>query len=490
MEILRRSNRNSYDVVVIGGGPAGATAALRACELDARVALVERGLLGGVCTNDGCVPTRVLAKAARLRRDALQFDQYGLSGDPPEVDYARLMQQTLGRVFKMHEKKQLLDHLSRAGADVFAQAGNVAFADPHTLELANGDRLEGNKFIICAGGHARKLDFPGSELALTHADIWALDRMPTAVAVLGAAGTGCQVASILNSFGAEVWLLNRAPLILPTEEPEVGAAVSASFQAHGMHVVTGMGIQRIARRDGRLCVSYTQRDQEHSFTADAVVMAVGWEGNVQGLNLDAARVEVRHGYIAVNDFQQTSAPHIFAAGDITGRMMLVQSASYEGRLAAENAVLGPGQPYKHLIVPHGGFTDPEYASVGLTEAQAQADQECVSAVVSYAEVDRAVIDDRVDGFIKLIVSAETHRILGAHIVGEQALEAIQLVAAGMAADMWVEQLAELELAYPTFTSIVGLAARQICLKLGVVPMASRWREFGRAPVAEWEWADA
>jgi len=148
--------------------------------------------------------------------------------------------------------------------------------------------------------------------------------------------------------------------------------------------------------------------------------------------------------------------------------------------------LGIGQPYQHLIVPHGGFTDPEYGSVGMTEAKAkQAGIEYLTTVVDYKDLDRAVIDGHTDGVCKLIVSQETHRILGAHIVGEQALESIQLVAAGMAADMWVEQLAELQLAYPTYTAVVGLAARRIIRQLGVMPLTPQWRALGR-PHAAWE----
>jgi pyruvate/2-oxoglutarate dehydrogenase complex dihydrolipoamide dehydrogenase (E3) component len=167
-------------------------------------------------------------------------------------------------------------------------------------------------------------------------------------------------------------------------------------------------------------------------------------------------------------------------------MMLVQSAGQEARIAAENAVMGVGQRLDHQLVPHGGFTDPEYGSIGATEAELrEREVDYVSAVVPYADLDRAVIDDHTTGFCKLLVGRENHRILGAHIVGEQALESIQLVAAGMAADMWIEQLAELELAYPTFTAVVGLAARQIIRDLGVVPVAPQWRALSGRPT-EWE----
>jgi dihydrolipoamide dehydrogenase len=477
-----------FDVMVVGGGPAGVTAALRARELGATVALVERGRLGGTCTNDGCVPTRVLAKAARLVREAEHFSDFGLIGERPQVDLARLLAHTQQTVYRMHEKKQLVAHLQSAGVTVYADTGNAQFVDPHTIALADGRRFQADKFILCAGGRARRLDFPGSEHVLTHSDLWSLKQLPRSLAIVGGAATGCQVASIFAAFGTQVWLLEVFPQLLGREDALVSEVLTAAFRRRGLQVITGIGgVERIDATDSGLDLRYSLQGESHSLSADAVVLASGWPGNADGLNLSAAGVQSERGYVSVDDYLRTSAPHIFAAGDINGRMMLVQSAGYEARIAAENAVLGVGQPYTHQIVPHGGFTDPEYGSVGLTEAQARAaEPDCVVAVVPYADVDRAVIDGHTEGFCKLIVSQETHRILGAHIVGEQALEAIQLVAAGMAADMWVEQLAELELAYPTYTAIVGLAARRVLRELGVMPLAPQWRALGTPHIAEWE----
>lgn len=478
-----------YDVIVIGGGPAGVTAALRAGELGAKVALVERNRLGGTCTNDGCVPTRVLAKAARLMRETGHFGNYGLVGEAPSVDFAKLMNYTQQTIYRMHEKKQLIANLERAGVRVYAEVGNAKFVAPHTISLEDGNRLNGEKFIICAGGHARKLSFPGSELALTHHDIWSRKKLPDSLAVIGGAATGSQVASIFAALGSEVWLLERNSRLLKREDSSVSAEIEAGFRDHGIRVITQIdGVRRIEKNGAdELTLWYAAGDQVHPLRVETIIIAAGWPGNADTLNLSAAGVETERGYVSVDDCLRTSAPHIFAAGDINGRMMLVQSSGYEARLAAENAVLGPGQYYTHQIVPHGGFTDPEYASVGLTEDQARAHEpDCVVTMVPYADLDRAVIDDHARGFCKLIVSQKTHRILGAHIVGEQALEAVQLVAAGMASDMWVEQLADLELAYPTYTGIVGLAARRAVRELGVVPLAPQWRTLRKPSVAEWE----
>lgn len=481
-----------FDVIVIGGGPAGVTAALRASELGARVALVERGELGGTATNDGVAPTRVLAKTARLMRDSEHFDEYGLVSARPKVDLIQVLARTQQTVQTLHERKQLQAHLERAGVTVYAGVGHSQFVDEHTISLGDGSQLQGKSFILCAGGRARRISFPGSEYALTHSDIWSLEKLPRSMAIVGASATGCQVASIFDAFGTKVYMLERNTHILKLEDTMISEVMTQALQQRGIEIITGMEtVQQIEKLDQGLRLYYTRDGQTQTLDVDAVLLAIGWPGNADLLNLEAANVKNERGYVVVDDYLRTSAPHIFAAGDINGRMMLVQSAGYEARIAAENAVLGVGERYMHLIVPHGNFTDPEYASVGLTEEQAcAAEGGCLAAVVPYTDLDRAVIDERIVGSCKLIVSPETHRILGAHIVGEQALEAIQLVAAGMAADMWVEQLAELELAYPTYTAIVGLAARRLVRDLGVMPLAPEWQALGKPHTAEWERAEA
>ncbi|HEV2236431.1 MAG TPA: NAD(P)/FAD-dependent oxidoreductase, partial [Ktedonobacterales bacterium] len=430
------------DLVVVGGGPAGVTAALRAAELGARVTLVERGTLGGTCTNDGCVPTRVLAKAARLVRDGQQYGDYGLRGAPPEVDFPRLLARAQHVVYQVHEKKQIAAELTRAGVTVVANAGDARFVDTHTLALPGRDHLRADRFVLCAGGHARRLPFPGVAHALTHSDVWQMKRMPRSLAVIGGAATGCQLASIFAAFGSAVTLLEVGTRLLGAEDELVSETMLAAFVRRGIAVVTGIqGIARIEREDDTtLRLEYTSGASAYRhIRAEAVILAVGWPGNVETLRLEAAGVRVEGGHVVVDDHLRTSAPHIYAAGDLTGRMMLVQSATAEGRAAAEHAVLGTGASPRHTVVPHGGFTDPEYGSVGMTEAQARAaGVDHLVAVVPYADLDRAVIDGHTEGMCKVIVARQDRRLIGAHIVGEQAVEVLQIVAAGMAAGMGIE----------------------------------------------------
>src|SRR5919107_1709098 len=463
-----------FEVVVIGGGPSGIIAALRARELGAKVALIEREHLGGVSTNDGCVPTRVLAKAARLMRDAEQFADYGLEGGPPKVDFVRLLNRTEHIVETVHQKKQLRAHLETADVRLFDGLGDARFLDGHTLSLGNGSSVQGEKFILCVGGHARRIPLPGGEHALTHSDVWTMKRLPESVAVVGGAATGCQLASVFAAFGSRATLLEVSPRILAAEDAAVSEGVAEAFERRGIEIITGIGgVERVERENGRLSLFYAKNDETHPLAAETIMFAVGWPGNVEGLNLEAVGVETRRGgYVLVDDSLRTSAPHIFAAGDITGRMMLVQSATNEGNLAAEQTVLGGEHGYRHTIVPHGGFTDPEYASVGLTE-----------------KLDRGVVDGHTEGFCKLLVDRGSRRILGAHIVGEQAVEVVQIVATAMRAGMLVEHLADVEFAYPTFTAIVGIAARRILRELGLVAVSPRWGIPERTLGAEWEHSD-
>ena len=452
-----------YDVAVIGAGPAGTAAALRAAELGAKVVVLEAGRTGGTCVNTGCVPTRVLAKTARLIREARTADDYGIGVGRPTIDWASTVQRVTERVDKVRSIKREAARFADAGVDLIHE-GRARFEDDATLVLDSGRRVTATSVLVCVGGHSRRLPIPGAELATVPEDVLALPELPRRVAVIGGGNTGAQLVTVFSSFGSEVTLLDIAPRVLMPSDAAISEVVAAAFVDQGVRVHTGIDtIEGLVRdADGSITLLWRADDRPQSSSFDAVIMATGWPADVEDLGLENAGVEVVRSSIPADQYFRTVVPHIFAVGDANGRDMLVQAAQFEGEAAAENAVLGANRRTPHHLLPAGGFTDPDYAGVGLTEAQARdRDSSCVVASVPYANVDRAVIDDRERGFLKLIADRRRELILGAHAVGENAVEVIQSVTTAMAAGVDVATLANVRFAYPTYSAIIGLAARAL-----------------------------
>lgn len=460
-----------YDVAVIGAGPAGTAAALRAAELGARVVVLEAtDRTGGTCVNTGCVPTRVLAKAARLMREIRAADAYGIEVGPAAVDWPGTVARVRERVEGVRQIKREPARFEEAGI-VLHQEGRARFEDPHTLVLDSGRRVRASAVIVCVGGHSRRLPIPGAELATVPEHVLDLPKLPRRVAIIGAGNTGMQLATVFDSLGSQVTVLDVAPRVLMASDAEISAVVTAAFQSQGIAVHAGIsGVRSLARADDGIALTWTAAESTRSEVFDAVVMATGWPADVEDLGLEAAGVEVERSAVPVDDYFHSSASHIYAVGDANGRDMLVQAAQFEGEAAAENAVLGANRRTPHHLLPAGGFTDPDYAGVGLTEEQARArDPHCVVAVARYASLERAVIDGRDLGFLKLIADNRRELILGAHAVGENAVEVIQSVTTAMAAGIDVATLARVKFAYPTYSAIIGVAARDL---LRAVPASS------------------
>src|SRR5438874_11292605 len=229
------------DTLVIGAGPAGVLAALRAADLGARTVLVTRTEFGGMAANDGPVPVRTLTHAARLIREARQLDQYGIGVSEPVLDYSRLLARVREVVNDVRAHSSLRPQIDSLGLAVHEHAGDAHFADEHTIETKSGLRLRAEKIVICTGGVSRRLSVPGFELTNTHSDAWGLTSVPPSMLVIGAGATGVQVASIFNAFGSRIQLFQSGPRILSTEDEEVSAAVAAAFRASGMVVNENFG---------------------------------------------------------------------------------------------------------------------------------------------------------------------------------------------------------------------------------------------------------
>jgi pyruvate/2-oxoglutarate dehydrogenase complex dihydrolipoamide dehydrogenase (E3) component len=452
-----------YDVAVIGAGPAGTAAALRAAELGARVVVLEADRTGGTCVNSGCVPTRVLAKTARLMREVRTADEYGITVARQRIDWPSTVARVRTTVDRVRSIKREAERFAAAGIDLLLE-GRAVFADEHTLVLESGRRVEAGSIIVCVGGHSRRLPVPGADLATVPDEVLDLPRLPDRAAVIGAGNTGAQLATVFAAFGSDVILLDVAPRVLMASDPSISRAVESAFEEDGIRVRSGIdGVDALRRRDdGRIDLDWRAAGTPHSEAFDAVVMATGWPARIDDLGLDAIGVRVERAAIVVDQYFRSSLSHVFAVGDANGRDMLVQAAHFEGEAAAENAVLGANRRTPHHLLPAGGFTDPDYAGVGLTEPECrERDARCVVSRVDYSELERAVIDDRERGFLLLIADRRRELILGAHAVGENAVEVIQSVTTAMAAGVDVATLASVKFAYPTYSAVIGLAARRL-----------------------------
>lgn len=468
-------------VVVIGGGPAGVSAALHGAELGAQVTLVERGRVGGTALNRGPAPVRTLARAARLVRDWHSWEAFGLRGPRPEVDVAATLANAQRVAGYLYERKRIADHIRSAGVDLVEDAGDARFVDANTIAVADGRTWTADRVIIAVGGRPGRLQIPGAEFGLTYEDLRGLSSLPERVCVIGAAGTGCQLTSILADFGCDVTLVEYGPRIVPRADVEVSVALEHAFRGRDIHVITSSAVQGLEPVQHGVRVVYGVGDESRTVDVDAAFFAVGWPGNADVVDAAAAGVATRGGYAIVDDFAATTVPHIFAAGDVDGNSMLVSSATLEGRVAAENAVLGARRRVVHEIVPAGSFTDPEYGSVGLTEVQARARHECVVAVARYEDMLRPVADGQPEGFCKLIVDKTHRRIVGAHVFGEYSAEVIQMVAACMAGGLRIDDVAELQFAYPTFTEGVSQAAQMVVNQLRDRPVPHLWSSLNTTP---------
>ncbi|GAB4061554.1 dihydrolipoyl dehydrogenase family protein [Catellatospora paridis] len=458
-------------VLVIGGGPAGANAALQAAALGAQVTLVERDRVGGTALNSGPAPVRTLARAARLVRDWTSWEAFGLRGPRPEVDLAATLANAQRVADYAYHRRQVAAHIRAAGVDLVEGTGDVRFRDANTVTATDGRSFTADRVIIAVGGRAARPPIPGAELGKTYEDVRTLTALPDRVAVIGGADTGCQLASILADFGSRVTLIESAPRIVARADADISTALEQAFRARGMDLHTDARVERLEPCDGGVRVVFRIGEQTRDVQVTTAFFAVGWPGNADLVAADAAGIAVERGYIVTDEFLRTSVAHIFAAGDVNGHSMLVASATLEGRVAGENAVRGAHRRADHAIVPVGSFTDPEYAGVGLTEEQARARHECAVAVAPYADLLRPVADGRPDGFCKLIVETGSRQLVGAHVLGEYSAEVIQMVAACMAAGMRVEDVAELRPAFPTFTEGVAMAAQMLTRDLGVRPIS-------------------
>jgi len=448
------------DVFVIGGGGTGSEVAYRLGRTrpDLRVALAERDRLGGECTNDGCVPTKVMLRSARIAQTARDAERFGVRIPTVEIDFAAVRERV----------RAVIDHQTREGPRPFERLGitvhlqEARLAGDRRVELADGTEVDA-KHVVLATGTAPTVP-PVAGLAdgpywTNKEAIWKPDAPPDSLAVVGAGAVGIEFAQIYSRFGTRVTVLEVLPQILPNEDREAAAALAPVLEGEGVRLLPDTTLER-AEHDGRRWTLTTSGGA--AIEADEVLIAAGRRPVFDVHDLDAAGIELDDaGRPVLTDTLRTTAPNVWVAGDGTGELLFTHVGSYEAGIVVDD-ILGTPRPRDYRVVPRVTFCDPEVASVGLTElAAAEAGHEVRTATVPLSENERSLIDGRPEGLVKLVADARTGELLGGHIVGEEAGAMIHEVVAAMAGKLTPATVGGAIHAYPTFSESVQGAFVQL-----------------------------
>jgi pyruvate/2-oxoglutarate dehydrogenase complex dihydrolipoamide dehydrogenase (E3) component len=438
-----------YNLVVIGAGTAGLVSAAGAAGLGARVALVEKRLMGGDCLNVGCVPSKALIRAARAAADVRQAGQYGVRiASPISVDFPAVME----RVRRLRAQLSPNDgapRFQKLGVDVFLGEGR--FTGPDALVVA-GQTLRFRRAVIATGGRAAAPPMPGLGESgyRTNETIFSLTELPQRLAVIGGGPIGCELAQAFARFGSRVWLLQRAGQVLEREDAEAAGLVEASLVRDGVTVLLGCRVTEVRQSAGENVVAVEHGGQEQKIPADAILVAAGRSPNVEGLSLEAAHVAFDAGGVKVDDFLRTTNPRIYAAGDVCSRFKFTHAADAMARIVIQNALFLGRAKASALTMPWCTYTDPEVAHVGLSKHEAEERGIAVQAIKQLLrEVDRAILDGESEGFVKVLVRRETDRIVGATIVARHAGEMISELTLAMVGKLGLKTLASTIHPYPT-----------------------------------------
>ncbi len=467
-----------YNLVVIGAGTAGLVTAAGAAGLGAKVALIEKHLLGGDCLNVGCVPSKCLIRSSRAYADVRDAHEFGVRvPDGVEVDFPVVMER-MRRLRSRISHNDSAQRFQQLGVDVFLGEGH--FKEPDRIEVG-GKTLRFKKAVLTTGARAAAPPIPGLAEAgyLTNETVFSLTELPKRLAVIGAGPIGCELAQAFRRFGSEVSLLEMQSQILTREDQDAAQIVQRSFLRDGVNLVLGCKILGVEKRNADILIQLECEGERRDLPVDEILVGVGRAPNVEELNLEAAGVKYdeRKG-VQVNDYLQTSNPRIYAAGDICFPYKFTHTADALARIVIQNTLFLGRKKASALTIPWCTYTDPEIAHVGMYEKDALASGIPVDTFVRpLKEVDRAIFDGEEEGFVKIHVKKGTEKILGATIVARHAGEMISEVTLAMVVNTGLGTLASVIHPYPTQAEAIkqaGDAYNRTRLTPLVKNVFSRW----------------
>jgi len=448
----------TFDLVVIGAGPGGYVAAIRAARLGLKVAVVERDRPGGVCVNLGCIPSKAILRSAALYREMLGAAAYGISCAGVSVDYPQVIRRSRAVAERMSRGVAFL--FRKNGIDLVQGHGVVSAPDRVRVD---GEELAARAILVAVGTAVRGLPGlePDGKTILTSDDALVREELPRSVAVLGGGAVGCEFAYAYRAFGAQVTLVEMEDQLLPRTDREVARELEKAFARQGIRVLTGAPARGYDRAAGALVVSSGGREER--IPAEAVLVAVGRRPLTEGLGLEACGVRLDRGFVVVDGAFRTACPSIYAIGDVIGGMMLAHKASAEGMAAAEVIAGKTPRPPAPDTIPSCVFCQPEVASVGLSEEEAaRRGLRVRTAKFPFAALGRAVAAGHTEGFVKIVAEERYGQVVGCHVIGHGASDVIAEPVLAAALEATFRELGRTVHAHPTIPE----AIREAALMLG------------------------
>ena len=413
---------SSYDVVVIGSGPGGYVAAIRAGQLGLKAAVVEREALGGTCLNWGCIPTKALLKNAEIVSYVRRSEEFGLKFDGFHADYSVAIARSRRVVDRNIRGVRFL--LRKNGVDHIQGTGRLAGPNSVTID-PGGTVIEAKNIIIATGARPRSipsLPVDGDRIITSRESI-VLTDLPSSMVIVGGGAIGVEFAYVYAMYGVDVTIVELLPRLVPNEDEDISAQLERSFKSHGINVMTGAGVSGVQTRSDGVTVSVEQGGATQTIETGMVLVAVGVQPNIEELGLDAAGVAVDRAGIVVDEFLSTNVPGVYAIGDVTGKLALAHVASAQAVTAVERIMGMEPQPMDYVNMPRTTYCNPQIASFGLTEAQAREQGYEVNVGVFNALANgKALAMGETEGMVKLVVDSRYGELLGGHMIGPEVTE--------------------------------------------------------------------
>lgn len=463
---------NSYDVIVIGGGPGGYVAAIRASQLGLKTAVVEREHLGGICLNWGCIPTKALLRSAEVYHYMEHAKDYGLTADKFGFDMSAIVKRSRGISGQLNGgvgfllKKNKVDviwgeaEITKPGEVKVGKPKKKAVEPQHPSPKGTlGEGTYSAKHIIVSTG-ARPRALPGIEpdgdLIWTYFEAMVPPSMPKSLVVMGSGAIGIEFASFYRTMGADVTVVELMPQVMPVEDAEISALARKRFEKQGMKILTEAKVTKVAKGKGSVTATVETKDgKTQEITAEKLISAVGVQGNIEGLGLEKLGVKTDRGCVVIDGFGNTNVPGIYAIGDVAGPPMLAHKAEHEGVICVEAIAGKKPHPMDKGMIPGCTYCNPQVASVGLTEAKAkEAGYKVKVGRFPFVGNGKAVALGEPDGLVKTVFDEKTGQLLGAHMVGAEVTELIQGYVVAMNLETTEEELIHTVFPHPTLSEMM------------------------------------